>query len=85
MRKLGLIGGLGPGATVHYYKELVKAKAGEMLIIHADMDHVLGCVHCGERLGLARYFARLIDRLAGGGAEVGGYLRHHPSLLHSRA
>ena len=70
MRKLGLIGGLGPGATVHYYKELVKAKAGEMLIIHADMDHVLGCVQRGERLQLAEYFARLIDRLAGGGAEV---------------
>jgi aspartate racemase len=70
MRKLGLIGGLGPGATVHYYKELVKAKAGEMLIIHADMDHVLGCVLRGEHLQLAEYFARLIDRLAGGGAEV---------------
>ena len=70
MRKLGLIGGLGPGATVHYYKELVHAKAGEMLIIHADMDHVLGCVQRGERLQLAEYFARLIDRLAGGGAEV---------------
>jgi aspartate racemase len=70
MRKLGLIGGLGPGATVHYYKELVHAKAGEILIIHADMDHVLGCVQRGEHLQLAEYFARLIDRLAGGGAEV---------------
>src|SRR5580693_65784 len=70
MRKLGLIGGLGPGATVHYYKELVHAKAGEMLIIHADMDHVLVCVLRGEHLQLAEYFARLIDRLAGGGAEV---------------
>jgi aspartate racemase len=70
MRKLGLIGGLGPGATVHYYKELVKAKAGEMLIIHADMDYVLGSVQRGARLELAEYFARLIDRLAGGGAVV---------------
>jgi len=70
MRKLGLIGGLGPGATVHYYKELVNAKAGETLIIHADMEHVLGCVQRGERIELAGYFARLIDRLAGGGAEV---------------
>ena len=57
MRKLGLIGGLGPGATVHYYKELVQAKAGEMLIVHADMDRVLGCVQRGERLELAEYFA----------------------------
>lgn len=70
MRKLGLIGGLGPGATVHYYKELVKANAAEMLIVHADMDHVLGCVQRGDRPELAEYFARLIDRLAGGGVEV---------------
>lgn len=70
MRNLGLIGGLGPGATVHYYKELVHARAGEMLIVHADMDHVLGCVQRGERLELAEYFARLIDRLARGGADV---------------
>jgi aspartate racemase len=70
MRKLGLIGGLGPGATIHYYKELVKAQAGEMLIVHADLDRVLGDAQRGDREGLAQYFARLIDRLAGGGAEV---------------
>jgi aspartate racemase len=80
LRKLGLIGGLGPGATVHYYKELVNAKAGEMMIIQADMDHVLGCVQRGERLELAEYFARLIDRLAGGGAES---LQFRPSHLTS--
>jgi aspartate racemase len=70
MRNLGLIGGLGPGATVHYYRELVKAQAGEMLIVQADMDRVLGDVQRGDRVGLAEYFARLIDRLARGGAEV---------------
>jgi aspartate racemase len=70
MRNLGLIGGLGPGATVHYYRELVKAQAGEMSIVHADMDRVLGDVQRGDRLGLAEYFARLIDRLARGGAQV---------------
>jgi aspartate racemase len=70
MRNLGLIGGLGPGATVHYYRELVKTEAGEMLMIHADMDRVLGDVERGDRVGLAGYFARLIDRLARGGAEL---------------
>src|ERR1700722_15936937 len=69
MRNLGLIGGLGPGATIHYYRELVKAQAGEMLIVHADMARVLGDVQRGDRAGLAEYFARLIDRLARGGAE----------------
>jgi aspartate racemase len=70
MRNLGLIGGLGPGATVHYYQELAKEQAGEMLLIHADMQRVLGDVARGDRDGLAAYFARLIERLARGGAEV---------------
>jgi aspartate racemase len=70
MGNLGLIGGLGPGATIHYYRELAKAKAGEMLLVHADLDRVLGDVQRGDRTGLAEYFARLIDRLARGGAEV---------------
>jgi aspartate racemase len=70
MRNLGLIGGLGPGATVHYYQELSKAQAGEMLIVHADMDRVMGHVSRGDRAGLAGYFARLIERLAQGGADL---------------
>jgi aspartate racemase len=70
MRNLGLIGGLGPGATVHYYQELANAHAGEALFIHADLDRVKAAVERGDRAGLAEYFARLIGRLARGGAEV---------------
>ena len=51
MGNLGLIGGLGPGATVHYYRELVKAQAGELLIVHADMDRVLGTYNAGTESG----------------------------------
>jgi aspartate racemase len=70
MRKLGWIGGLGPGAAVHYYRELVKAGAGEALMVHADMRYALDHVTRGDRAGLADYFARLIERLARGGADV---------------
>jgi aspartate racemase len=69
-QNLGLIGGLGPGATVHYYQQLVKSQPGELLIVHADVDRVLGDVQRGDRQGLADYLARLIDRLAQGGANV---------------
>lgn len=55
---------------MHYYRELVKAGAGEALMVHADMAHALGHVTRGDRIGLADYFARLIERLARGGAEV---------------
>ena len=70
MRHVGLIGGLGPLATIHYYRELVNAQAGEMLLIHAEMKRVLAYVTSGDRTGLAGYFAGLIERMARGGAEV---------------
>jgi len=70
MQNLGLIGGLGPGATVHYYQQLAKSQPGELLIVHADVDRVLGDVQRGDRQSLADYLARLIDRLAKGGATV---------------
>jgi len=70
MRHLGLIGGLGPLATIHYYRELVNAHAGEMLLIHAEMKRVLAYVTSGDRIGLAGYFAGLIERMARAGAEV---------------
>jgi len=70
MHNFGLIGGLGPGATIHYYRELAKAQSGEFLIVQADMDRVRGYVERGDRAGLAAYFAPMIERLARGGAEV---------------
>jgi aspartate racemase len=70
MRNLGLIGGLGPGATVFYYEQLVKAGAGELLIIHADMSYGLSLMEQSNYRALAEYFARIIDRMARGGAEV---------------
>jgi len=70
MRKLGLIGGLGPGATVQYYERLAKANPGEMLMIHADMDHVRCAIERNDLDGLAAYLSHLVERLAAGGAEV---------------
>ena len=70
MRKLGLVGGLGPGATLHYYRELSRLGAGEFLIIQADMQHGLSLIQRGDRKGLARYFGGLIERMARGGAEI---------------
>lgn len=44
-RCLGLVGGLGPGATVHYYGALLRAHAAagrkpDILIAHADLCRI---------------------------------------------
>jgi aspartate racemase len=74
-RCLGLIGGLGPGATIHYYRELVAAHAARdrvarMLIAHADVNRVLGLAGAKDLDGLARYLADIIASLKAGGAEL---------------
>jgi aspartate racemase len=73
-RCIGLIGGLGVGATVHYYQELAKAHAARgrvlnLVMAHADMNRALGAVQAGDLGGLAEYLSGLIGHLAGAGAD----------------
>jgi aspartate racemase len=73
-RCLGLVGGLGPGATIHYYRELVAAhqrqgRSLRILITHADIERVYAAVNDKDFDGLARYFAGTIADMAAGGAE----------------
>ena len=74
-RCLGLVGGLGPSATVYYYRGLLAAheaagRAARLLIAHADVNRVRGFVENNDRAGLARYLASFISSLAAGGAEM---------------
>jgi aspartate racemase len=74
-RCLGLIGGLGPGATVYYYRGLLAAhqsagRTARLLIAHADIDCVRRFMEKDDRAGLARYLAGFVSSLAAGGAEM---------------
>jgi aspartate racemase len=73
-RCIGLIGGLGVGASVYYYQELAKAHAARghvlnLVMVHAHVDRVLGAVEARDKDGLASYLADLIGRLKSAGAE----------------
>jgi aspartate racemase len=72
---LGLVGGLGVGATVHYYKALAKAHEQRdtplrLIIVHADMRRVLADAQAKRLADLAGYLASLIQQLKSGGAEL---------------
>jgi aspartate racemase len=74
-RCLGLVGGLGVGATIHYYQKLAKAheeqgRKLDIVIAHADPSVVFGCVQVGDRAGLAEYLTGFIRRLQAAGAEI---------------
>jgi aspartate racemase len=72
---LGIIGGLGVGATFHYYKALVEAHAAQgrapsLLIAHADVARVLAHAGSGQVRELAEYLSRFLWHLSDGGAAM---------------
>lgn len=74
-RCLGLVGGLGVGATVHYYEKLAKAHeargcALDIVITHAETARVFEYVQAGDRNRLAEYLNGYIRRLKAAGADV---------------
>ncbi len=74
-RCLGLLGGVGVGAAVHYYEALAAAHAAKgeplpLVMVNADMSTGLRYVQAGDLQGLARYLAGLIDRMRAAGAEL---------------
>ncbi len=73
-RCLGLIGGLGVGAAVHYYVKLAKAHHAEertldMVMVHAEPPRVMEFIKAGDRQGLAKYLVRFILRMSDAGAD----------------
>ncbi len=73
---VGILGGLGVEATIHYYGAITRAcreqgRVPRLLINHADMDRGLAFVRAGEIDKLAQYLAGLIDELAVAGADSG--------------
>src|ERR1043166_4813079 len=74
-RLLGLIGGLGPNATVYYYNALIaqhkaQGAVARMLIAHADVDYGRPLAASGRLDELARYLNGFIDQMAAAGAEM---------------
>src|SRR5438270_7605415 len=84
-RVLGLVGGLGSGATVYYYNGLIAAhkaqgRGARMLIAHADVDHGRPLAEAGKLDELARYLNGFIDATAAGGAEMGAIVVVTPHI-----
>jgi len=75
MAAVGIVGGLGVGATVDYYARIAAACRArgvvpDLTIVHADVDRGQGYVREGRLDELAAYLAGFIDRLQRAGAEA---------------
>lgn len=72
---IGLIGGIGPAATDHYYRRLIALHeaAGtplELTIAHADAAELVRNLADGAADRQAAVFARLVERLKQAGARA---------------
>jgi aspartate racemase len=77
-KTIGIVGGIGPEATVDYYKMLLAAfkRRGvddyrSVLINSIDLDKALGYLYADDRAGLIDFMIEPVEMLARGGAEVG--------------
>jgi len=73
-RCIGLLGGLGVGAAIHYYKQLALAaerqgRVLDLVMAHAQTSRVFESVDAGDREGLAAYLNDFVVRLQAAGAE----------------
>ncbi|MEP7366696.1 MAG: aspartate/glutamate racemase family protein [Acidobacteriota bacterium] len=72
---LGLVGGLGVPATMHYYRHLVRAleqggREAHIVISHAKMQRGLDYLLTGDLDALAAYLVSFIRAMAAAGATV---------------
>ena len=72
---IGLIGGIGPGATEFYYRGLVEAHAAaerplELTIVQAEARDMVANLTAGDARAQAAIFLRLVERLAAAGADA---------------
>lgn len=73
---LGLLGGLGVGAAIHYYRELAsehdrRGLEMRLVMVHASIARTTDGAARDDRQGLAAYLAGLLAQLQAAGATVG--------------
>ncbi len=89
MKKIGLVGGIGPASTVNYYLGLVeksREKFGEtaypeIVIDSIDMEYATNCFSTGEYEKNVAYVVQSISNLRAAGAEIGAITANTEHIL----
>lgn len=89
MKTLGIIGGIGPEATIDYYKSLITihreqhpdADAPSIIINSINMKKAVDLVTANRLTELANYFVEEIRTLANAGADFGLLAANTPHII----
>ncbi|HRX12916.1 MAG TPA: amino acid racemase, partial [Draconibacterium sp.] len=89
MKKIGLIGGLGPEATVDYYKEIIKAFSvdnddlnyPEIIVYSVNMSEFIGLMKLKKYEKAAFLLFEKLEALKRAGADFAAITANTPHLL----
>lgn len=90
MKKLGLVGGMGPESTIPYYHDIVygvleKCRVFPNLTIESvNVFDVLGLCKEGKYEELTEYLLQAVTNLAGSGAEFAALSANTPHIVFDR-
>lgn len=90
MKKIGLIGGMGPESTVEYYEGIIDAfkqsNSGKLdypdiIIYSINLSKVLGMMQNSDNQGAIDYLAGKLNKLEGAGADFIALTANTPHLF----
>lgn len=89
MRRVGLIGGLGPESTVDYYKLIIQKyrertaddSYPEMIIDSLNVTQGIAFLNAGQHDALADYLVAATERLAIAGVDFGAIAANTPHIV----
>jgi aspartate racemase len=89
MKTIGIIGGIGPEATIEYYRLIIAAYVERIpdgsypsIIINSiDLKKLRGMAEANERARMAEFLVSEIQRLARAGAECGLLAANTPHMV----
>jgi aspartate racemase len=91
VKKIGIVGGIGPESTIDYYRlllarapELAGTRSPQIVINSVDFWDMRRVLEAGDDAGLAEMLVREIDALAGAGAGVAIIAANTPHMVFDR-
>lgn len=90
MKKVGLVGGLGPEATMMYYQKIIKGVQQSMgrldvlppiTVESINMYHLFELIESHEPADTVAYLAKAVDHLKAAGADFGVMVGNTPHIV----
>jgi aspartate racemase len=81
MKRIGIVGGIGPESTIEYYRLLIAERHLAITIDSVEVQALLDFMQAGELPKVADYLVSAVNRLSGGGADVAIIAANTPHIV----